>query len=143
MPAERRRTAASRLRSPLAIAFGGLTALALVACAPAAPDVPSVATFDVEGQTFKVELDTQELVDHARQLLDGEEVAGIPVGDIVRDDPSINEPWSWLIDPSSVEFADFTTEVCDGLPEYVEDGTLTSDIYCPWGAKITALEPMG
>jgi len=119
-----------------------LLSVLLTGCAPDDTAVPSVATFDVEGQTYKIELNSRELVNHARQLLDGDEVASIPVGKIVRDDPSINEPWSWHIDPASVEFADFTTEVCDGLPEYVEDGTLTSDTYCPWGAKITALDPL-
>ena len=43
--------------------------------------------------------------------------------------------------PVDPEFVDMTTEVCDGLPEYVEDGTLTSDVYCPWSATIVALEP--
>ncbi len=32
-----------------------------------------------------------------------------------------------------------TTEVCDGLPSYVEDGTLTSPYYCPWSAEVTAI----
>ena len=116
--------------------------LALSACAGQATAVPSVATFDVEGQTFKIELVTPELVQHAKDLMAGEEVPAIPVGNIVRDDPSVNEPWSWHIDPDSLEFADFTTEVCDGLPEYVEDGTLTSDIYCPWLSTVIAVEPL-
>ncbi|MGP3535939.1 BP74-related protein [Microbacterium sp. RD1] len=106
-----------------------------------ADSVPSVATFEVVDQTYRIELVTPELVEHARQLLDGEEVAAIPVGRIVRGDASVNEPWSWHIDPDTVEFADFTTEVCDGLPEFVEDRTLTSDTYCPWSAKIVSLEP--
>ena len=104
--------------------------------------VPSVATFRVVDQEFKVELASADLVANAEALLRGEEAPSIPVGLIVRDDPSINAPWSWHIDPATVEFADMTTEVCDGLPEYVEDGTLTSDIYCPWGAQIVSLEPL-
>ena len=36
--------------------------------------------------------------------------------------------------------ADQTVEVCDGLPEYVEDGTVTSDYYCPWSAKIVSID---
>lgn len=133
-----------RLPGPRIAFFAALLAGAgvLAACSVQADAVPSVATFEIEGQTFKIELITPELVAHAKQLLAGEEVPNIPVGDIVRDDPSVNEPWSWHIDPASLEFADFTTEVCDGLPEYVEDGTLTSDIYCPWLAKVTAVEPL-
>ena len=58
----------------------------------------------------------------------------------MRDDPSVNAPWSWHIDPATLEFADVTTEVCDGLPSYVEDGTLTSDTYCPWSADVIAID---
>ncbi|MFV0432592.1 MAG: hypothetical protein ACK5LO_01215 [Leucobacter sp.] len=123
------------------VAGGLVTALALTGCGAQAA-VPSVATFEIEGQQFKIELVTPELVQHATQLLDGEEVAAIPVGKIVRGSSSVNEPWSWHIDPATVEFADFTTEVCDGLPEFVEDGTLTSDTYCPWLAKVIAVEPV-
>lgn len=131
-----------RNRMPLLAAVAVLAAMPLVGCSGEGDVVPSVATFEIEGQTFKIELDSADLVKHAKQLLAGEEVPNIPVGTIVRDDPSVNEPWSWHIDPKTLEFADFTTEVCDGLPEYVEDGTLTSDIYCPWLAKVTAVEPM-
>ncbi|WP_248148202.1 BP74-related protein [Microbacterium aoyamense] len=125
----------------LAAAAVLLAALGLAGCR-AEPAVPSVATFQVVDQTFKIELDTPELVQHAIDLMNREELPAIPVGTIVRDDPSVNEPWSWHIDPRSLEFADFTTEVCDGLPEYVEDGTLTSDVYCPWIAEVIAVEPV-
>ena len=93
-------------------------------------------------EQFKIELATPELQEHARQLLAGEEVAAIPNGVVVRDDPGVNAPWSWHIDPASLEFADMTIEVCDGLPSHVEDGTVTSDRYCPWSAKVVAVAPV-
>jgi hypothetical protein len=131
-------------RTSTVAAVAAMTLVGMAGCAAGGGStVPSVATFDVEGQTFKIELVTPELVAHAEALLAGEEVAAIPVGRIVRDDPSVNEPWSWHIDPATLEFADFTTEVCDGLPEYVEDGTLTSDIYCPWIATVIDVSPRG
>jgi hypothetical protein len=113
-------------------------AVALAGCVPSGP---TVATFQVAGdQTYKIELATPELIQHAKDLMNGTTDEGrIPVGIIVRDSPSVNEPWSWHIDPSTLEFADATTEVCDGLPEYVEDGTLTSDYYCPWSADVIAI----
>ena len=127
------------------IAIGGVlalvAALGLTGCAQQGAAVPSVATFRVIDQEFKVELVTPELVAHAEALLRGEDVAAIPNGLVVRDDPGVNEPWSWHIDPDDFEFADMTTEVCDGLPEYVEDGTVTSDRYCPWSAELVSLEP--
>lgn len=119
------------------ITAGSIAALALSGCAPAGNPVATVQVID---ETYKIELATPELVAHAEALLAGEDVAGIPVGRIVRDDPGVNAPWSWHIDPATLEFADMTTEVCDGLPEYVEDGTLTSDIYCPWSAEIIAID---
>jgi len=114
--------------------------LALAGCAPAAPQ-PVVATFEVAGdETYKVELATPELIEHAERLLAGEEVAAIPLGTVVRDDAGVNEPWSWHIDPATLEFADVTIEVCDGLPSYVEDRTVTSEQYCPWSAKIVKID---
>jgi hypothetical protein len=122
-----------------------LAAAALVAsavlsgCVQQAAHDP-VATFQVGDETYKIELATPALVDHAQALLDGEQVAAIPNGTVVRDDPGVNAPWSWHIDPATLEFADVTIEVCDGLPSYVEDGTITSDQYCPWSAKIVSID---
>ena len=101
----------------------------------------TVVTFQVAGdETYKIELATPELISHAEQLLAGEEVAAIPLGTVVRDDPGVNAPWSWHIDPSTLEFADVTIEVCDGLPSHVEERVVTSDQYCPWSAKVIAVD---
>ena len=83
-------------------------AVALAGCVPSGP---TVATFQVAGdQTYKIELATPELIQHAKDLMNGTTDEGrIPVGIIVRDSPSVNEPWSWHIDPSTLEFADATT----------------------------------
>jgi hypothetical protein len=120
------------------IAIVGLTAS--VALAGCTPDRNPVATFQVVDQRYKIELATPELVAHAEALLAGEAVASIPNGIVVRDDPGPNAPWSWHIDPATLEFADMTIEVCDGLPSYVEDGTVTSDQYCPWSAEIISID---
>lgn len=118
------------------IVAGAAAVVLLSGCVPQNP----VATFRVIDQTYKIELATPELQQHARDLLAGEDVAGIPNGKVVRDSPGVNAPWSWHIDPATLEFADQTTEVCDGLPEYVEDGTVTSDYYCPWSAEIVSID---
>ena len=72
---------------------------------------PVVARIQVVDEQYTIELATPELIEHARQLLAGEEVASIPLGTVVRDDPSVNDPWSWDIDPATLEFADMTIEV--------------------------------
>jgi len=118
-----------------------LIPLLLVAgCAATAPGNP-IAVFEVAGsETYKVELATPELVQHAEDLLAGKPVAAIPLGNVVRDDAGVNEPWSWHIDPATLEFAEVTIEVCDGLPSYVEGRTVTSEQYCPWSAKVIEIE---
>ena len=136
-------------RHAVVVVAAGL--LALTGCAadepPAAeiPSAPAVVTFEVADQgEFSVELLTDELVAHVVDLQNGGEDGRIPIGTIVRDgDGGVNAPWSWHIDPETLEFADMTTEVCDGLPSYVEDGTLTSDTYCPWSATVVDLQPLG
>jgi hypothetical protein len=122
-----------------ALAVVGLVALAGCVPQPAEPANP-VATFQVVDETYRIELATPELVEHAEALLAGEAVASIPNGVVVRDDPGVNAPWSWHIDPASLEFADMTIEVCDGLPSYVEDGTVTSDEYCTCSAKLVSID---
>ena len=129
----------------------GLAFLFAVAVAPigcAEPEVASptpsaaiVVTFEVnDGERFRV-----LLIDPADQaialtLLDGGEGPDIPNGRIVRD-TGVNEGWSWSLDPADFEFADLTTEVCDGEPSDVESRTLTSDRYCPWSARVVEIEP--
>ena len=130
------------MKRTLGLAFAApLAAAALTGCVQSGP---TVVTFEVADQgTYKIELITPEQIEHVKELMAGSEEGRIPVGTIVRDDPSVNAPWSWHIDPETLEFADQTTEVCDGLPEYVEDRTLTSDIYCPWSAVPIKLEGPG
>jgi len=130
---------AAGLLAPLAVAA------ALTSIVPASTG-PTVVTFEVAGyadETYKIELATPELIEHVKQIMAGEDVALIPNGLVVRDDPSVNAPWSWHIDPASLNFADVTTEVCDGLPSYVEDGTVTSPYYCPWVTKVIDLTGPG
>lgn len=109
----------------------------------APPAAPAVVTFEVAGQgTYSIELVRDDLVEHVVELQAGGQDGRIPNGRIVRDgDGGVNAPWSWHIDPESLEFVDATIEVCDGLPAFVEDGTLTSDYYCPWNATVVDLRP--
>jgi hypothetical protein len=109
---------------------------------------PVVVTFLVgdsgagDGEEFRVLLTEPADIAIARQLLAGEEAPAIPNGRIKRDgDGSVNDGYSWHIDPADIEFADFTPEVCDGLPSYVEDGILTGDRFCPWSAKVIDIQP--
>lgn len=117
----------------------GSAIAATVAGGSAGPTNP-IATIQVVGETYKIELANPEVLAIAEELLAGERPPMIPNGQIVRDSPGPNAPWSWHIDPATLEWADMTIEVCDGLPSYVEDGTLTSDWYCPWSAEVISIE---
>jgi hypothetical protein len=99
-----------------------------------------VVTFQVGDEQYRIELTDPADIAIARQLLAGEEGPRIPNGLIVRGgDGGVNTGYSWYIDPDSLEFAEVTTEVCDGLPSYVEDGSLTGDRFCPWSAEVIAI----
>ena len=108
--------------------------------AAAYPAGAVIVTFQVGSEQYRILLTDPANIDNARRLLAGEEVPPIPNGLVVRGDPGVNAPWSWHIDPDSLEFADVTTEVCDGLPSYVEDGSLTGDRFCPWSAEVVSVE---
>ena len=129
------------MKKPLIAAAIVVAVAAVILTALASLPRPVIATFEVAGsETFKVELATPELIEHAKALLTGENIAAIPLGDVVRDDPGPNAPWSWHIDPATLEFAEITIEVCDGLPSYVEDETVTSPDFCPWSAEIVSID---
>lgn len=137
-----------------ALAAGAIiAALVLGACAaPAGPsptptEPPTGAAVVVTLRTSDGAVWRQRLTDPADIAIANEIAAGqrdqmIPNGKIVRNDPDVNEGWSWHLDPDDFEWAEFTMEVCDGIPEYVEDGTLTSDRFCPWSAEVVSVEPL-
>jgi hypothetical protein len=104
-----------------------------------------IVTFRVaDTEEYRVLLTDAEDIAVAERLLAGEEAPSIPNGVIVRGgDGGVNTGYSWHIDPDSVEFAEMTIEVCDGLPSYVEDGSLTGDRFCPWSAEVIEIEPAG
>jgi hypothetical protein len=119
----------------------------IAACSPDGAVSPSpaaaaiIVTFEVnEGERFRVLLTDPVDLAAATRLLDGAEGPDIPNGRIVRE-TGVNEGWSWSLDPEDFEFAELTTEVCDGNPSDVESGELTGDRYCPWSARVVEIEP--
>ena len=100
-----------------------------------------VVTLQVREEEYRIELTDPADIDIALAHLAGEEAPGIPNGRIVYGDPGVNEGYSWHIDPNDIEWADLTTEVCDGLPSDVEDHHISGDRYCPWSAQVIAVDP--
>src|SRR5688500_6417332 len=93
----------------------------LTACGASATELTKKEDLDVmirvaSGEEYKIRLTEPADIEIAHKLLAGEEAPRIPNGVVVRREPDIISGYTWHIDPESVEFADFTVEVCDGLP---------------------------
>jgi hypothetical protein len=79
------------------------------------------------------------------QLKRGLSTASIPNGHLLRGPgrAAHNVPYGWHLDPRDISMADFTTEVCDARPSYVEDnvGEFVDNVerYCPWNATLVEL----
>jgi hypothetical protein len=128
------------------VALGAVLAGLVAACGSGSgsspsgppPDAPIIVTFEVVDERFKALLTDPADIAIARRLLLGEDAPGIPNGRVIHE-TGVNTGWSWSLDPDDLEFAELTIEVCDGLPSHVEDGTITSDRYCPWSALVVEI----
>jgi hypothetical protein len=119
-----------------------ITILACVSVAcdgdgPTAPSQGALVTFRVADETFRVHLLDQRQIEAARRAEDGG-LARIPNGRLVAG-ASVNIGWSWHLE--DVEFAESTTEVCDGRPSDVErDGVIFGGgRFCPWTARVVSI----
>lgn len=107
---------------------------------PAATEGVIVTLRVADRETYRILLTDPTDIATARKLLAGQQAPSIPNGVVVRGDPGVNTGYSWHIDPDTLEFVDMTMEVCDGTPSDVEQGIITSQQFCPWSAKVVAVE---
>jgi hypothetical protein len=121
-----------------------LAAVALAACDEddaTGPDDAATFVIAVENEQFRVRIEDQAAIAEARSLITSGLSKNIS-GDILRGNGGINSGYSWHLKPASVEFADLTIELCDGMPSYVEENVDyyvdTVKRYCPWGAKVVS-----
>ena len=120
-----------------------LAAVTLTACddEPAGPAESATFVIAVENEQFRVRIEDPSAIAEARSLISSGLSKNIS-GDILRGANGINNGYSWHLRPASVEFADFTIELCDGMPSYVEENVDyyvdTVKRYCPWGAKVVS-----
>jgi hypothetical protein len=101
-----------------------------------------VADFKVGSFEFSIFVTNPDTIEQLYALQRGESAANIPNG-LLLPGPGKglhNAPWSWHLDPQETEMAEFTIEVCDGTPEFVEEeleywlGSVKR--YCPWNAEL-------
>ena len=104
-----------------------------------------LATFDVHGEVFRVWPTNPEAIQQLFALWEGHSTATIPIGPLRRGPgrAAHNMPWSWHFDPARFALADFTIELCDATPSYVEENLdyfiRTVRSYCPWAAVLVDL----
>lgn len=105
-----------------------------------------LATFEVAGEQFQAWVTNPQTVQQILDLAAGNSLANIPNGQILPG-PGVadhNLPWSWHLDPEEIEMAEVATEVCDGLPSYVEqhlDEFVESvGRYCPLSARLISVD---
>ncbi len=128
----------------------------LAACAASGAATPTaaglkggvLASFEVEGERFKVWVTKPETIQQILDLKEGKSTANIPNGRIARGSGlgNHNAPWSWHLDAQEIAMADVTIEVCDGKPSYVEEHldeyVNTVERYCPWAAKLVDVQDL-
>jgi hypothetical protein len=105
---------------------------------PTAPSRGALVTFGVADETFRVHLLDERQIDAAHRAANGGP-ARIPNGRIVTG-TDVNVGWSWHLE--DVEFAELTTEVCDGRPSDVEREGVTfgGGRFCPWTARVISIQ---
>jgi hypothetical protein len=91
------------------------------------------------GETFRVLMRAPGLISEADTRI-GQGEGRIISGVVVKGDGGFNSPWTWHLDPATLEFADNTVEVCDGCPTLMQadlDNYIdTVGRYCPWSTEI-------
>ena len=114
--------------------------LILVACGDGSttPGGSAVATFDVAGESFRLQLVGERLIDAARAAQAGGP-ARIPNGRIVAGG-GVNQGWSWHLE--DIGFVEAAIELCDGRRSDVErEGVqFGGGRFCPWSARVLSID---
>ena len=95
-------------------------------------------------RTFVIEVTDQALIKRARSIVNGFELEAVSVrGRVVKEPRRYNRPWSWHLDPSSIDFFRHAPEVCDAsvvhLEEHLDEvggAYLPKSIWCPWKSRV-------
>lgn len=134
----------TRLHAPSRYAALPMLGLLLLAAAmpgcgdgSTSPSRSAVVTFDVVGETFRVQLVDESQVEAAYRAQAGGPTR-IPNGRIATG-TGVNTGWSWHLE--DVQFADLTIELCDGRPSDVErEGVgFGGGRFCPWSARVVSI----
>lgn len=119
---------------------------------PSSDKAPLFATFSfADQQTTRIFVTSPEACRTIREIASGKRKDMIPNGLIIDDHPAkspYDSRWSWHFQPDSIEMAEFTIEVCDATPTYVEehrDEWFQGEgiaRWCPWSAHLVKIEDL-
>jgi len=117
------------LRLAATVNFFSCVSLACGGDGPTAPSRGALVTFPAAHETFRVHLLDERRIDAAHQAANSGR-ARIPQRRVVAG-TGVNVGWSWRLE--DVEFAEVTTELCDGRPSDVEreGATFGGGRFCP------------
>lgn len=137
------RTLRAHARAASIATFAFVLTLCAVACGSDATATDSDGPWDykiaVGEQTFWIRASVPR-EDSALANRWRSNTTGVVMGKVVAGANTFNAPWSWHLDPATVQVVDMAMEWCDGRPSDVEeamrDGTWPPVSYCPWGARV-------
>jgi hypothetical protein len=95
-------------------------------------------------RTFVIDVIDPERIKEARAILEDRETSKIHVrGTVIKEFRTYNWPWSWHLDPRSIDFFEYAAEVCDAsvvlLEKRLRDvggGFLPHNVWCPWNSRV-------
>lgn len=94
------------------------------------------------GEAFRVAVRSPAVIRDLDGLI-GQGAQRIVSGQIRTGAGGVNQPWSWHLDPATVQVVDNAIELCDGCPSFVEADLaawLQIGSYCPWTSEVAARE---
>ncbi|MGH7710389.1 MAG: hypothetical protein ACREOG_03845 [Gemmatimonadaceae bacterium] len=124
------------------LALAAVTAVA--ACGSDSTSPSDVATFVVQvgSEQFAVRVVDQATFAKLNARMQSGN-PGVIIGRVVIGDGGFNAPWTWHLEPSSIDAPQASIELCDGTPSYLEahrDEWIASvRDYCPWTAKVVSV----
>lgn len=98
---------------------------------------------------FVIMLTDEAKIAEARAIVDGTETVRVHVhGIILPVAEKYNAPWSFHLDPDTIQFFEMAAEVCDAKTSYVQDhlsdvggAFLPGGHWCPWASRVISEIP--
>lgn len=107
---------------------------------PVSPGEHPIFEIEQAGERFHIAVADEAVAATLEALRLSGQAAGVINGELLAGDGGFNQPWSWHMDPATIEVVDMSMELCDGRPSFVEDELeywlQTVKRYCPWGPKV-------